>query len=281
MAEEPPSAKAEFFMALAGPASSMVLAVFFLCTGFIGGEIGWPTPLTGVLVYLAVINVVLAVFNLLPAFPLDGGRVLRSALWHFKGDLLRATRISAQLGSAIGFFLIALGIFTILFGSFISGLWLLLIGIFLRAASRQSLESVMSRAALAGTAVSRFMTGKPVSVPGSTSLRSLLDEYVLRHHFKMFPVNDETGNLLGCVTARDVKEVPQAQWENRTVESIASSCSPDNSISPDADAIDALNAMNRTKNSKLIVVKNNRAVGVVALVDLLQFVSLKLEFLAA
>jgi Zn-dependent protease len=281
MAEEPPSAKAEFSMALAGPASSVVLAGFFLAVGLMGAGFGWPTPVTGVLGYLAVINLILAVFNLLPAFPLDGGRIFRSALWYLQGDLMRATRISSRIGSAFGFLMIGLGIYDILFGWFLSGLWWLLIGIFLRAASRQSLESVMSRMALAGTAVSRFMTADPVSVPGSATLRSLLDDYVFRHQFRVFPVNDEAGNLLGCVNARDLKEVPPAQWENRTVESIASSCSPENSISPHAEAIDALNAMNRTKDSKLIVVENNRAVGVISLVDLLRFVSMKLEFFTA
>lgn len=280
MTEEPPSAKAEFYMALAGPASSVALAAFCLGIGFLGGETGWPKPVTGVLGYLAVINLALAVFNLLPAFPLDGGRVLRSVLWHFQGDLLRATRISSRLGSAFGFFLIALGIYNFVFGSFISGLWWLLIGFFLRNASRRSLEGVMSRTALAGTAVSRFMTGEPVVVPGRTTLRSLVEDYVFRHHFKMFPVDDAAGNLLGCVNARDVKDVPQAQWESRTVESIASPCSSDNAISPEADAIDALNVMNRTRTSKLMVVKDKRVVGIVALVDLLQFVSLKLEFVS-
>ena len=276
MEEEPPSAKAEFFMAIAGPITSIVVGLALYGIYILGDRTGWPTPLNGVFNYLGFINLILAVFNLVPAFPLDGGRVLRSALWKWKDNIRWATRIASQIGSGFGIVLIFMGILSFLRGAFIGGIWWALIGLFLRNASQMSYRRLLMRRALEGETIRRFMKSDPLTVPPSVSVDELVQDYIYQHHFKMFPVVED-GKLTGCVTTREIKEVPREEWSNRTVEEIAKPCSQDNTISPDADAMDALSTMNRTQNSRLMVAEDSQLVGVLSLKDMLRFLSLKLD----
>lgn len=276
MEEEPPTAKAEFFMAIAGPAASVVLGGVLLGITVLGTRYGWPNPVIGVLSYLWTINLVLAAFNLLPAFPLDGGRVLRSALWGFTGRLAWATRIASLIGSGFGFLLIAMGVVTIVRGDFVGGIWWFLIGIFLRNASQTSYRQLVTRRLLEGEPVRRFMERNPVAVPYHISVEQLVEDYVYKHHFKMYPVVQEE-RLVGCVTTRDVKAIPREQWDQHTVKELSTACSSENTISPDADATEALALMSRSGNSRLMVVEGERLVGIIALKDLLEFLSLKMD----
>jgi len=276
MTEEPSSAVAEFVMALAGPASSIALGGLVLGLHHLGTQAGWPVPLTGVLSYMGLINLVLAGFNLLPAFPLDGGRVFRAALWAWRGNLRWATRIASVTGSAIGLLMVAGGVLYALSGALIGGLWLAFIGMFIRGASRMSYQQLLTRKALEGEKVRRFMRAQPVTVPGEATIADLVEDYVYTHHFKMLPVV-EGERLLGCVTTRDIKEVPRAEWSQRRAGEIARTCSPENTISPDQDVTEALSSMHRTQSSRLMVVEDGRLVGVLALKDLLEFLSLKVD----
>jgi len=276
MTEEAPDAKAEFWMAIVGPASSLLLGAMFFAVWRYGESAGWPVPAVGVLFYLAWINVALAVFNLIPAFPLDGGRLLRAVLWGFRKNLQWATRITSRLGSGFGILLIALGLYSIIQGQFIGGIWWFLIGMFVRSAAQTSYQQLLTRKALEGEMVSRFMVTNPVTVPPATSLQQLVDHYIYRHHFKMYPIVED-GRLTGCVTLRQLKEVPHDQWDRVTVREVARPCSPAMNIPPDTDALQALSIMNRTGSSRLMVVVGDRLVGIIALKDLLQFLSLKLS----
>ena len=276
MDQEPPSPKSEFLMAIAGPISSGFLAFLFYRLHDLSGSLALPVPLQGVLHYLGLINAILAVFNLVPAFPLDGGRVLRSILWHMKKDLRWATRIASNCGAGFGLILIFLGIITFLGGNIIAGLWWVLIGLFLRGASRTSYEQLLIQKAFEGEPVLRFMKSDPVTVPRWLSLREFVEEYIYKYHFKMFPVQ-ENDRLVGCVTTRNVKEVPQEEWERRTVGEIAQDCTRENSISPDADALTALSVMSKGGHSRLIVVENGRLVGIISMKDMLTFLALKLD----
>ena len=276
MTEEAPDAKAEFWMAIVGPASSLLLGAMFFAIWRYGESAGWPVPAVGVLFYLAWINVALAVFNLIPAFPLDGGRLLRAVLWGFRKNLQWATRITSRLGSGFGILLIALGLYSIIQGQFIGGIWWFLIGMFVRSAAQKSYQQLLTRKALEGEMVSRFMVTNPITVPPTTSLQQLVDHYIYRHHFKMYPIVED-GRLTGCVTLRQLKEVPHDQWNRVTVREVARPCSPAMNIPPDTDALQALSIMNRTGSSRLMVVVGDRLVGIIALKDLLQFLSLKLS----
>jgi len=276
MSDEPPSARAEFLMAIAGPLASILIGVLFYAVYLIGTASAWPKPLNGVLGYLGVINGLLAGFNLMPAFPLDGGRVLRSILWGAKGNLRWATWISSRIGSGFGFVLIGVGVIRVLFGNFIGGMWLFLIGMFLQGAARASYQQVLTRGALIGEPVWRFMRADPVTVPPWISIEQLVADYIYRYHYKMFPVV-ESEKLLGCVTTSQVKEIPREQWDDITVGEIVLKCSPQNTIGSDEDAIRALSIMRANGSSRLMVVRGDRLVGVIALKDMLGFLSLKAE----
>ena len=276
MEDEPPSPKAEFMMAIAGPLSSIFLAVVFYGIYLFGERSGWSVPVIGVIGYLGVINGVLAVFNLVPAFPLDGGRVLRSILWGWRKDLRWGTRISSAIGSGFGVFLIFVGIFNALRGNFVGGVWQFLIGMFLRDAARMSYRQLLARQVLEGESVRRFMQSNPVSVSPSLTLAELVDDYVYRHQFKLFPVV-ENGELIGCINLERIKEIPRDEWPRRTVGEVARLCSVENTISPDTDAVKALSKMSRTDNSRLLVVDRGKLVGILSLRDLLRFLSLKIE----
>jgi Zn-dependent protease/CBS domain-containing protein len=276
MTEEPREPKTEFFMAIAGPLSSFFLGlVFYLIAVAQGGS--WPLPVRGVLVYLASINALLGIFNLLPAFPLDGGRVLRSILWKAKGNLRWATRIASKIGTGFALGMIFMGILSFFTGNLIGGIWWFLIGLFLRNASQMSYRQVLIRRALEGEHVRRFMKPDVVTVNPSTSLEELLHGYVYRHHFKMYPVV-ENGKLLGVVSLPQLKEIPRDEWSKRTVGEIAERCTDGNTIDPNADAVSALERMGQSKNSRLVVVAGGKVVGILALKDMLDFLSIKLDF---
>lgn len=277
MGEEPPDAKAEFFMSIVGPLSSIAIGLLFYGIYSVGVHNGWPTPINGVLKYIAIINGILAAFNLIPAFPLDGGRVLRSVLWQMKGNLEWATRISSQIGSLFAMFLIGFGLFRMFYGNLFGGMWMVLIGFFLQNAAKMSYQQMLTRKVLEGEPVSRFMKSDPVIVEPSTTIEQLLEDYFYRYHFKMFPVV-ESGRLIGCITVRQVKEVPKEERLNKTVGDLKMECSPDNTVNPQEDAMKVLSTMNRTGISRLMVVENGHLVGIITLKDMLSFLSLKLRF---
>ena len=187
MGDEPPRPMAEFMMAVVGPLSSIVIAGVAYLVYLQGIGAGWPEPLNGIIGYLAYINALLAGFNLLPAFPLDGGRILRSILWGARKNLRWATRVASAIGTAFGILLIFLGVLQFFRGEFIGGVWWFLIGMFLQEAARGSYQQVLIRKALEGEAVSRFMQTNPVTVPPSVSVQQLVEDYIYKYHCKMFP----------------------------------------------------------------------------------------------
>jgi Zn-dependent protease/predicted transcriptional regulator len=278
MSDEPPSPRAEFLMAVAGPISSLLIAGVFYVIHSAGAALGMSEPVNGVVRYLAFINLLLAAFNTLPAFPLDGGRVLRSILWKIRGNLRWATRIASTVGSGFGIALIILGVLNVLFaGNFIGGMWWFLIGMFLYSAARMSYQQLLTRRALEGESVRRFMKTDPVTVTPDMTLDKLVEDYVYVFHHKMYPVISDSERIEGCVTTRQIKEVPREEWNQKQVRDVQVQCSEENTISPDADAIKALSMMNKNGESRLIVKEGDRLAGVVALKDMLKFLSLRIE----
>lgn len=276
MTEEPVSPKAEFAMAVVGPISS--LAIAFILYGIYRVSEGIiSTPVQGVIRYLAWINGILAVFNMVPAFPLDGGRVLRSFLWEWKKNLQAATRITSKIGAGFGIVLIIFGVFNIFNRNFIGGMWWVLIGMFLHSAARMSYQQLLVRKALEGEPVERFMKADPITVPPSITIEKLVEDYVYRYHHKLFPVVDND-KLIGCVTTRQVKEVSRENWAQTTVGDIAEGCSDDNTVSPETDAVKALKSMHGTGSSRLMVVEGkDKLVGIISLKDIMNWLSLKMD----
>jgi Zn-dependent protease len=274
--KEPPSARSELWMAVAGPAVSVVLAGIFGLAALVGSVLAWPLLLVVVLGQLATINAVLVAFNILPAFPLDGGRVLRAILWAATGNLRRATVITARMGSFLGSTLMVLGLLGLLYDQLLFGLWWLLLGWYLQRAAQQGYEQVMVRQVLEGEPVRRFMKTKVTTVPPALAVGELVEKYIYTQHHELYPVCAD-GCLLGYITPREVKQVPRHEWPERLVGEVMEPRLESLSIPPDMDALEVLSHMQRTGQTRLLVIDHGKLIGIVTLKDLLAFLSLKLD----
>lgn len=276
MYDEPQTPKSEVLMAIVGPGMSILIgviliAVYYAASGSLEG-----TPVGGVIAYLGYINLLLAAFNLIPAFPMDGGRVLRAILWAAKKNLMSATLLASKIGSGFGILLIVLGVLEFIFGNIIGGIWIALIGLFIRGASHGSYEQLLIRNALEGEKAERFMKRDPITVSSDLPIGNLVEDYLYKYHYKMFPVKD--GDMLvGCVTVNDVKKIPREERDGHRVSEILDRCTPENSIAIDTDASKILTLMRQNNKSRLMVVENGRLVGVVTLKDMLEYLSMKLD----
>ena len=276
MGGEPPSAKAEFRMAIAGPIASAVLAFIFYWVHEIAVYADFGEPVLGVFYYLSAINALLAIFNLIPAYPLDGGRVLRSFLWARKNDLRWATDLSSRIGSGFGVCLIIIGFLSVIRGDFIGGIWWFLIGMFLRQAAKASHIQVLVKDTFGGQPVSRFMTPDPETVSSLISVETLIEDHIYRTHHQGYPVVED-GRLVGYIGTREVREVPLEKRSHIRVGHIMKPLTNDAIVAPDFEAMEALSLMNRTSNSRLLVVESGRLIGIVTLKDMLGFLSAHLD----
>ncbi len=276
MGEEPRSARDELLIAGVGPLSSFFMAALFYAIANVGAALQWSQPVIAVLLYLGTINLILAIFNLIPAFPLDGGRMLRAALWHWKKNLRWATRVASSIGAGFAYFLFLLAVMQVFAGNFIGGMWMFLIGMFLLNAAKSSYQQLVVRKALEGEPLSRFMSDAPVTVPRSATVEELVEDYVYQYHFKLFPVV-ENGDLNGCVTTQKLKTVPRDQWRRMKVHDLMDPCNEVNCVSPDTDSVKALSIMQQNNTSRLMVVQDRKLVGIVSLKDMLNFLSMKVE----
>jgi Zn-dependent protease len=287
LGEEPKTPGGEFVMAIAGPIVSAVLGCLFLAAFAVGTHLDWPAPPLAVFHWLGVINLMLLAFNMIPGFPLDGGRVLRSILWGVSGNVRKATWWAALFGRVFAWVLMGWGVLTILTPFFVpdangsrgldlSGLWLVIIGSFVNNAAKGSYQQVVLRQALGGEPVRRFMNAQPIIVPPWTDLRHFIEDYVYRYHRKSFPVGAE-GRLEGYVSTRMLAQYPREEWEGHTVADVMERDWKALSIAPGDDALKALSQMQRTGLSRLLVVEGENLVGIVSLKDLLRFLHLKLE----
>ncbi len=276
MENDPPSPRAEFFMAIVGPLSSAAISISLFILAFWAQHTGLPVEFKGVVNYLAWLNMILAVFNLVPAFPLDGGRVLRSILWKWKNNLRWATSIASRVGSGLGMALIIAGIILIFMGNFVGGLWWFMIGLFIRSAAQRAYQQLLARGIFQSKKVQDFMVKDPLTVPRTLSLQEFVDDYVYKNNYQMYPVLS-FGKLAGCVSVNNVASIPRDEWSTQTLSTILTPCSAETSISPEEDADQALEIMNRTGNSRLIVVDGDNLVGIITLKDMLKYLSLKIE----
>jgi Zn-dependent protease/predicted transcriptional regulator len=273
---EPVSPSSEFWIAVAGPAASIALAVLFWLVAQAGPATGLPAPLFVVFGYLSAINLVLFVFNLVPGFPLDGGRVLRALLWWWKGDLRWATRLASKVGDGFGLLLIVLGVVSIVYGQMVTGIWSCLIGLFVRQAAIASYSQLVTGDILSGHKVAEFMTRDIVTVPSDIAVSRLIDDFVLVYNHTWFPVLD--GSVLrGGVHISQFRQLTHEQRRKTQVSEIATPVTPDNSIGMETPAIEALKQMSTTGNRKLLVIENGRLAGILALSDLLKFIALRTE----
>lgn len=259
-----PSAGAEFRITIAGPLVSLALGLLFSGVALL---IGLPSAADGVAAWLGYINLVLLVFNLLPAFPLDGGRVLRSAIWARNGDLARATRIAAAVGRVIAVGLIVLAVLMLVIGNVIGGIWLGFIGWFLlQAAGAESQQATVTER-LGELTVRDLMTEAPVTVPSQLTLDRFVDELVWTARFTTYPVVDN-GDVVGLLPFRCVAEVPRSEWPRRTVGSCMLALRDVPQFGPDTTASDALPDLASGTVGRALVLDGGRLVGLLSASDL-------------
>lgn len=275
MEDEPANAGTEFLMAIAGPLASIALACGFYLLYLAGQANVWPGTILLVFRYLAFINGLLAGFNLIPAFPLDGGRIFRAALWRWKHNLRWATRIASRIGSGFAIAFMGLGALDVFQGDVIGGVWLVVIGMFLQGTSGAAYRQLVSRQMLAGESVRSLLVTDPVTVPRHLSIKALVEDYIYPKHIDLFPVTDGP-RLIGCISTQEVKGLTADEWGRRTVAELMVPCSAENTVAADTDAMKALAVMNRTGHHRLVVRDGDRVVGVLTHRDMLRFLSIKM-----
>ena len=276
MTEEPPTARSEIKMAAAGPICSGALAlIFFVIHNSFTTFLPF-IPIIGILKYCVFINLALMIFNLLPGFPLDGGRILRAVIWNYTGNIKKATYTTSWIGSSMGVFMIIWGFFNIFTGNIIGGLWLAFIGIFLKGAAEAGYQQIIAGKLLQGIKISGIMTRNLVTVEDSLTLDKLVDEYFLKHRFNSYPV---TGNGIfkGIVSIHDVKQIPREEWGNVSVKEILDTNKIDLCVSPDDDTTKAMSKMANTGMGRIPVLDNGKLVGIVSHRDIMQIIRHKID----
>jgi Zn-dependent protease/CBS domain-containing protein len=258
-----PSAGAEFRIAIAGPLVSLVLGVVFVLIAFAG----LPSAVDGVAAWLGYINLALLVFNLIPALPLDGGRVLRGALWRIKGDLGWATRIAADIGRGFAYLFIALGIAMFIFEGSFSGAWLAFIGWFLLQAATAEARYVATEAALDGLRVRDLMVRNPVTVDGDLTVGRFMDEVARSRRFTTYPVVDAE-RPIGLLAFSSVAALPRSEWDTRRVRDAMIPLDRVPLLTEDATAVEALTALSAPTSNRGLVVENGHLAGLLSITDL-------------
>ncbi len=276
--QEPATPRAEFWVAIVGPVASIAIAGACFGAGLGAEAAGWES-IAAVLVFLALINTVLALFNLVPAFPLDGGRVLRSLIWWRTGNLRRATRIASMFGTGFGGLLVLLGVGQLISGNTLGGTWQILIGLFLAAAASQSRNQTATALSLKGASVGDLMDRAPLAAPPGIAVDELVREYMYRLNRK-FAVVAEDGQAIGYVGPEQIKKVPQSRWHDTYVRAIAASFTHDTVVSPAAPAVEALRKLQSNGIGHLAVLEGSKLAGVVSEANFVNFLNVREELAA-
>jgi Zn-dependent protease/CBS domain-containing protein len=258
------SAGAEFRVAIAGPLVSLVLGVLFVGIALIGGI---PSAVDGVVSWLGYINFTLLVFNLIPAQPLDGGRVLHALLWRLRGDFVWATRVAANVGRAFGYLLIAGGVAMLIFQSSFSGAWLAFLGWFLLNAATSEARYLLTQQALSGLHVRDVMTPNPVVVGPDTTLGEFMDHIMFSQRHTTYPVVDD-GRPVGLLPFRCVANVPRSEWDVRRVRDCLITLDKVPVLREDEEAVDALAELTQSTGGHGLVVSNGGLAGIISTRDL-------------
>lgn len=251
----------EFLIAVVGPLTSAGLALGLALLATFGRE-ALPGPVAGALGYLAWVNLILAGFNLVPGFPLDGGRLLRSALWRATGSLARATRVASLAGQGVGWLLVAAGVGSLATGRVAGGAWLAFIGWFLVQAARASYEDLQVRTVLRGVEAQDVMARDLVPVPPTITLQEAVDRYFMRYDHGAFPVEEE-GRTVGLLTLRGVRRVPREEWPHRLVRDSMLPLSDQLMVPPEAPMDWVVAKLEAGEGRRVLVVRDGEVVGII------------------
>jgi len=274
-----PNARTEFWIGIAGPLASAVIGS--MCLG-VALSLAWspaatPTdPATAVLVWLGYINFLLAGFNMIPGFPLDGGRVLRGILWWITGVRSRATRLAAQVGEFVSYVFIVIGLMRFFSGAGLGGLWISFIGWFLLDASRASQAQAGVAEALKGLVVGDVMSRDYVTVDGRSNIQTFADEHLLRSGRRCFIVM-ENGKVTGLITPHEVRHIPHSQWPYKTLDVVMRPLDQLRTVAIDTPVMKALEIMGREDVNQLPVIVNGALEGIISRSHILQLLQTKAE----
>lgn len=266
--EEPSSPKAEFKIAVVGPGASFLIALIFWSLKVWSRQLGFSLPLIAVFSTLASINIMMALFNLLPGFPLDGGRVLRAILWKLSRDYKKATRWAASGGRVVAWLLIFTGASRLLTADLGGGIWLMFLGLFLDQAASASEKESLLRAALSNVLVKSVMLPNPPIVPSQTPASDLINRYFLPSRRHCLPVSDGGGKPLGLISIDNLKNIKPADQERTTVADLMIPIGEITPLRPEQSVITGIHYLANAKTPALPVILNNKIVGLLAKEDL-------------
>jgi len=274
---EPPTPRSELLISVAGPFSSLLLGIFFFALKLIpDGVLAWVKILFE---YASYINFLLAGFNMIPAYPMDGGRILRAIIWVKRGNLLSSTRTATQVSRLISYLIMGLGFFNFTFLYLFNGLWLLIIGLLIKNSADASLNEMMIVQALEGVYVRDIMTRDIVMVEPDISIQKLVDNYFRTYKHKGFPIVSN-GELLGLITEQDVREVPFERWDELRVKDVMKPFEQLTTIRPEDKVSDALILISSRDVGRLPVLENDRLVGILTRSDIMRTIKDRLRFRA-
>ncbi len=257
----------EFWIAIVGPITSLAIGIVLWLVGAAGLRGGWSIPVSGSALYLGVLNVALAVFNLVPGFPLDGGRVLRSIIWKVTGSMTRATFYASTAGKVIGYILIALGIFQAFAVNLIGGVWLAIIGWFLRNAAVMSYRQHLLQGVLENVQAAEAMTPNPTTVAPELTLKELMEQHFLRERYNAYPVvKDE--HPVGLVTLEQVRAIPPDQWPTRQVGEVMAPAPDGLTVEPEEPMTRVLEKMESSGVDRVLVTRGDHLEGIITVADL-------------
>jgi len=278
MTKEATKASAEFKMAAAGPACSLAIGGLFGLLWFLIPNM--TEPIASMVQWLFIVNVALAAFNLIPGFPLDGGRVFRSLVWRFTGNYKRSTQIATRLGQGVAYAFILSGILIVFlhpFGlSWFNGVWIAFIGWFLQSTASASYRQAEQREALRGLTASQVMVPNFMIVPPNTTVNQLVWGYVLPTGHHIFLVTDE-GRLKGILTLNNIKTIPQSDWDMTQLEKIMVPADQLKVASPDQDALSVMEQMDENDINQMPVVNEDRVIGLITRDNLIRFLRTRAE----
>jgi Zn-dependent protease/predicted transcriptional regulator len=255
----------EFLISVVGPLTSLALGAVFLLVALAAGTF-LPEAISGALAYLGGVNIVLAVFNLLPGFPLDGGRVLRSAVWRATNSLSRATRVASISGQIVGFLLVAVGVMFLLQGNVGNAIWLAFIGWFLAQAARSSYEELQVRRILEGVEAEDVMARDLVAIPADITLREAVDRHFMRYDHGGFPVEDQ-GRTIGFISLRGVRKVPRDEWDARSVRESMGGLDDQVTVPPGMRMDRVLAKLQDGEINRVLVVEDGEVLGIITPTD--------------
>lgn len=274
LSEDTQDAGTEFKVAIAGPAVSFVVALVSL--GLVYLFRGVNEQIEGIFLYLALANGLLVVFNLIPGFPLDGGRVFRSIVWGVTNSMERATNIAGTVGVVIGYLFIILGVFLLFTSAIISGIWLIAIGWFLQNAAEQSMQQFRMQKVFKNIRIGMLMQPNPPTVAPETTIEDLVEHHILGQNIRGVPVVRD-GALVGIITLSDVKSVPRTQWREFRVIDRMTPLEHLMTVTPDSPLTAALQAMSDKDIHQIPVVRDGMLVGLVTRNDVIRFIQLRNE----